>query len=273
MTRTIYLLSAYDGTEFHGWQRQPALRTVQAVIEDAVRRVVRHPAGLVGCSRTDAGVHASGHASSFTTSSTIEAEKLCHAIGARLPADVAVLAVRDVLQGFHATHSALGKLYRYCIHNHTDRPVPQCRQRYTYHCWHPLDVNMMAEASRHFVGQMDFSALTPVRAVRESMVRRVIRCDVERHCDEVRIDVEGDGFLYQQVRTMVGTLIEVGRGKWPPALVAEILSSRDRRRAGPTAPAHGLCLKWVRYPPELLSPVAAADDAASGAPVLKDVYS
>jgi tRNA pseudouridine38-40 synthase len=252
--RTICLLAAYDGTEFHGWQFQPELRTVQAVLEQAVRRVVRHQVDLVGCGRTDSGVHAAGHASSFVTSSALSPEKLRHAIGSRLPKDVTVIELRDVHPEFHATRSAVTKLYRYRIHNAAGRPVEHLRQPYTYHYWEVLDEDRMRAAARHFVGELDFSAMANAGQARETTVRRVLRCDIERHFDELRIDVEGTGFLYKQVRNMVGTLLNVGRGHWEADRVGEILASRDRANAGATAPARGLCLQWVRYPPQLLTP-------------------
>ena len=263
MPRTLYLRTAYDGTDYHGWQRQLAgLRTVQGVLEDVLRHVVRHPVNLITSGRTDAGVHAVGHVSSFTTTYTHPTRALQHAITARLPTDVAVLAVREVHPAFHATKSAISKLYRYRIHAREQRPVANLTHRYTYHCWRPLDAGKMQAAAEHFVGEHDFSALTPLAAVRECFVRRVFRCGVVCAGEEIQIDVEGDGFLYHQVRTMAGTLMDVGYGRWAPEEVAAIVASRDRRRAGPTAPARGLCLQWVKYPEELLrSPLA--DDAAA----------
>ena len=265
MTRTVFMLVAYDGTEFHGWQTQPGLRTVQQVLEQAVRRAVRHQVDLVGSGRTDTGVHAAGHVSSFQTSCAMPADRLRHSIGSRLPKDVSVIHVRDVHPAFHATRSAECKLYRYRIFNVSARPVEHFSQRYAYHYWHALDVQRMREASRDFVGERDFTALAGRGEMRQSMIRRVLRCDVLRHLDEVRIDVMGTGFLYKQVRNMVGTLVNVGRGFWPPDCVARIIASRDRAQAGPTAPARGLCLQWVRYPAHLLKPPAApgASDAAS----------
>ncbi len=254
MQRTICLLTAYDGTEFHGWQRQPGLRTVQGVLEAAIRRVVRHDVDLIGSGRTDAGVHAAGHVSNFVTTCTIPVDRLRHALGSRLDADVAVLRAREVNPAFNATRSASSKLYRYRVYNSITRPVEWTAQRYVYHCWQALNIERMRAAGRCFVGEMDFSAMTPQRTVRESMVRRVLRCDVERSLDEIRIDVEGTGFLYNQVRTMVGVLLDVGRGRWDPDYVREIIGSRDRSRAGTTAEAKGLCLQWVRYPARLLRP-------------------
>ena len=248
------MLVAYDGTDFHGWQEQPGVRTVQGVLEQALRRAVRHQVNLTGAGRTDAGVHAAGHVSSFQTTSELEVGRLRHSVGARLPNDMSILKLRDVWAGFHATHDAVSKLYQYRIHNAKSRPVEQTAQRYTYHFWQPLDVERMRAASRHLVGEKDFSAMAGQGKARISNVRTILRCDVERHRDEVRIDVEGTGFLYNQVRNMVGTLIDVGRGQWEPDYVVDILESRNRANAGPTVPARGLCLRWVRYPAHLLRP-------------------
>ncbi len=259
MERNIYLLVAYDGTDFHGWQNQVGLRTVQSELEQAIRRAVRHPVGLVGSGRTDAGVHAAGHVSNFRTTCELPPDKLRHSIRSRLPVDVSIEALRDVHSAFHATKSAIAKLYRYRIFNAAHRPVGQFAQRYTYHFWQPLDVERMKEAAKHFVGERDFSAMAASGGERESMVRTVFRCEVERHLDEIRVDIEGNGFLYKQVRNMVGTLMNVGRGLWPTDCVVAILASRDRTRAGPTAPAHGLCLQWVRYPSVLLNPDSPLD--------------
>ncbi len=252
MRRTIYLLISYDGTEFHGWQQQPDLRTVQGVMEQAIRRAVRHQIDLIGSGRTDRGVHAAGHVNSFVTTCTLPPPKLRHAIGARLPKDISIVTLRDVHPDFQATRGALSKLYRYRIHNAAGRPVEHRTHRYTYHFWEAVELEGMRAAARHFVGEKDFAAMANTGQARETTVRRVLRCDIERHRDEVRIDVEGTGFLYKQVRNMVGTLLNVGRGQWEPDRVAEILAGRDRANAGPTVPARGLCLQWVRYPPHML---------------------
>jgi tRNA pseudouridine38-40 synthase len=185
------------------------------------------------------------------------------AIGSRLPKDVSVLALREVHPEFNVRRSAISKLYRYRIYNAPGRPVEHKCRRVAYHFWHPLDVGRMRAGARHFIGEKDFVAMTATGSTRESTVRTVFRCDVERHLDEVRIDVEGTGFLYKQVRNMVGTLVSVGRGQWEPDRIAEILESRNRSEGGPTAPARGLCMQWVRYPPDVMAPPArpGADDS------------
>jgi len=252
MDRNVRLLVSYDGGDFHGWQVQPGQRTVQGVLEESLRRVFRHPVTLIASGRTDAGVHAAGQVANVRTTCTLACDKLLHAIGSRLPSDVAIRDVRDVAGNFHATRCALRKLYRYRIHNDRCRSVPKHMQRYAFHYWEPLDLNAMREAAKAFVGTMDFTAMTTSRCQRASMVRTVHRCDVVRHLDELRVDVSGSGFLYNQVRNMVGTLIEVGRGHWSADRVGDILESKNRSDAGPTSPAHGLCLQWVEYPAHLL---------------------
>lgn len=252
MARTIYMKLAFDGTDFHGWQRQGTFRTVQLVLQAAVQRVVRHPVVLEGCGRTDAGVHAAGHVSHFITTCTMEPYRMRHAIGSRLDRDLSIVTLREVQPEFHARRSASSKLYRYRIHASTNRPVENMTDRYTHHIWRPLDVAAMQAGARHFVGEMDFASMASAGHGRVSTVRRVIRCEVEQHLDEVRIDVEGTGFMYRQVRNMTGTLVDVGVGRWKPDHVAEVLRSCDRTQAGPALPARGLTMQWVRYPQHLL---------------------
>lgn len=247
MQRNIKLLIAYDGTEFHGWQRQPDTRTVQGAIEQAIRRVAQHQVDIVGAGRTDAGVHAAGQVANWVTTSEVPASNLFRAIGTRLPKDVTLINLSEVPMGFHATRCATEKLYRYTIHNTPGRPVERLRQRYAYHYWQPLDAERMQTAAKAFVGEHDFVAMASKGEERETTVRTVYSCEVYRRFDEVRVDVRGRGFLYNQVRNMVGTLIEIGRGHWEVGCIAGILAGRDRRQAGPTAPARGLCLQWVRY--------------------------
>jgi len=247
MERVFKLVIAYDGTDFHGWQAQPGLRTVQGELQQACTRLLRRPVELVGASRTDAGVHARGQAAHLRADCAIPAESLPRAIGARLPPDVAVLEARPVGPDFHATRSACAKLYRYTIYNSHRPPVERLLQRYAWHVWYPLELERMRAAAELLLGRHDFAGFANQGAVRESTVRTIHRVGIERHGEQVLIDVEGDGFLYNQVRVTVGTLVEVGRGHWPPERVAEILDRCDRRLAGPTAPAHGLCLQWVRY--------------------------
>jgi len=247
MLRNIRLIIAYDGSEFHGWQRQPGQRTVQDVLEQAVRRVVRHQAMLIGAGRTDAGVHARGQTANFLTTCSIPPRNLFHAIGARLPKDLTLEHLCDVPRTFHATRSAVRKCYRYRVFAATRRPVGQHLHRYTYHFWHPIELAPLREAAQTLVGRHDFSAFASAGNVRTHNVRTIRRIEIFRAGDEVRFDVEGDGFLYNQVRNTIGTLLEIGRGHWHAARMRDILESRDRTQAGPTAPARGLSLQWVLY--------------------------
>jgi len=247
MRRNIRLVLAYDGTDFHGWQKQPGMRTVQEEVSRVIQIVVRHPVTLNGSGRTDAGVHAAGQVANFETTSHVPAENLRRAVGCRLPIDLTLRQVSEAPLGFRSTRDAVSKLYRYRIHNHPDRPMYPQRQRYTYHFWTPLDVERMQQGADRLVGQHDFAAFATKGTPKTTTVRTVLRFDVYRRGREVRIDVEGTGFLYNQVRNMVGTLVEIGRGHWQPDHADEILASKDRSQAGPTLPARGLCLQWVRY--------------------------
>lgn len=251
--RNIRLIISYDGTDFHGWQRQPGLRTVQGVIAEFARRILRHPLECRGSGRTDAGVHARGQVANIRTDDSIPTRNLRSALGDRLPRDVAILDIDEVSPDFDATLSAVSKLYRYSIHTGTRRPVSRLRERFTHHVWHPLDVARMQAAAAHMIGEQDFAAMASAGSVRETTVRTVLSIEIFRAFDELHVDVVGTGFLYKQVRNMVGTLVEVGRGRWPPERVAEIIAGRDRRHAGPTMPAKGLCLRWVRYPADVLT--------------------
>lgn len=253
--RTLRLTLAYDGSAFHGWQRQPGWRTVQETVEMVARRVLRDHVHVVGASRTDAGVHARGQAAHVVTTSTVPLARLLPAIGYRLPPDVTLLRVAAAPDGFHATRDARGKLYRYRIWN--SRRGPGLFASETWHVYYPLDLERMQDAGRRLVGTHDFAAFANRGSPRETTVRTVMRLTVQRAFEEVCIDVEGDGFLYNQVRIMVGTLVEIGRGHWPPERVEALLTARDRGQAGPTAPPQGLCLQWVRYDP----PRSAGDGA------------
>lgn len=276
MERNLRLVLAYEGTSFHGWQTQPGLRTVQGELEQILRYVLRHPVQTQGASRTDAGVHALGQVVSFRTTSTIPAGNLRQAIGHRLPLDVTLRDLREVSTRFRASQDAVSKLYRYRIHNDRARPADPIIMRSAYHVWHELDLARTRAAAHRLIGTHDFAGFATKGAPRATTVRTILNFDAHRHYREFRIDVEGTGFLYNQVRNMVGTLIEIGRAHWEVDRIDEILASRDRGRAGPTAPAHGLCLQWIRYHPEQLAPDdettegARAAGAAVDSPVSAD---
>ncbi len=245
--RNIKLVIAYNGAAYHGWQRQAeGLDTVQERIEQAAAAVVRHPVTVFGAGRTDAGVHAEGQVANFyTTNMNVPLRGLRRAMNSKLPGDIAVRSAREVAEDFHASRSAVGKTYEYRIYVGPVRPVNLHKQ--AYHYWRMLDVAAMRDAGRRLVGQHDFAGLTPAAEVRENTVRTIYRCDVSQADDLCRISVQGDGFLYKMVRNIVGTLIEVGRGRWGPEQIDWILAGRDRSDGGPTAPPDGLYLMCVHY--------------------------
>ena len=248
-TRWLKLTVAYDGTAYAGWQMQPAEPTVQAAIEAAWREITREELRVTAAGRTDAGVHALGQVVGVVTESQLPTGDLHRGLNAVLPEDVAVIAVDEAREGFHATHDAVGKTYQYQIH--TGRTPDVFNRLYAWHYPHELDVATMHEAAQALVGRHDFSSFESVGSERPSSVRTISRLTVQRGtgdlANRVTIEVSGDGFLYNMVRAIVGTLVEVGRGsrdvRWP----GDVLAQRDRRLAGQTAPPHGLFLVRVDY--------------------------
>lgn len=245
MLQRYRMTIAYDGADFHGWQHQPGLRTVQQTVRDALVTAMAQPITLQGASRTDAGVHAMGQVAHFDADSRIPLERMAMAINARLPGDVEVRDVAIAAPDFDATRDAIDKQYRYRIWNTTRRPLGL--RRMVYHYWVPLDTTLMDDAAQHLVGEHDFAGFATAGHGRLSTIRTVHACRVQRHDDEVHLTISGGGFLYNMVRIITGTLIEVGRGHWPVDRVDEILAAADRTLAGPTVPPSGLCLEWIRY--------------------------
>jgi tRNA pseudouridine38-40 synthase len=244
--RNIRFVLSYDGTEFRGWQTQPGHRTVQETLERAIANVTGEERVRCNASgRTDSGVHATGQVVNFYTASPHSPEVLLKAVNANLPADIVIRAADEVSQSFDANRDALRKLYRYVIH---DGPVPDVFQRrYAWHCKWRLDVDAMRRASEPLLGRHDFHSFESDWPNRLSSIRTITHLTVNRVGDFIWIDVEADGFLYNMVRAIAGTLINVGRGYWPESRVAEILNAEDRREAGPTAPPEGLFLMRVTY--------------------------
>ena len=249
--RNIKLVVAYNGSRYHGWQRQAdGLPTVQAALEGALQRVVGHPVTVNGAGRTDAGVHALGQVANFFTSNlAIPLANLRRAADSRCPPDIGVLSAEEVGPDFHASRSAVGKTYRYRIYIGAAKPVARAEQ--VYHCRCPLEAEPMAFAARRLLGRHDFRGFASSAETRQNTVRTITRCEVTNCEDELHVTISGDGFLYKMVRNIVGVLVEIGRGRWDADRIDLIFSSGDRRHAGPTAPASGLCLMHVAYPPGL----------------------
>lgn len=244
--RNIKLIIAYDGSAYHGWQIQTAdLPTVQAVLKDAIQHVVRHPIDLKGASRTDAGVHADGQVANFQTDCAIPVDRLRLAINSRCPQDIYIRQADEVPLDFHAGFAAKSKLYRYRVYNSSDKPVHLINK--VYHYWRDLDVEKMSQAAQLLLGKHDFAGFASSSDRRGSTERTLFRCDVYRQDKEVIFEIEGDGFLYNMVRNIVGTLLEIGRGHWSIERIDHILTTRDRQNAGPTTPAPALTLMWVKY--------------------------
>ncbi len=244
--RNIRLTISYDGTDYNGWQTQPGYRTVQEVLEMAIADLTGEPRIRLNASgRTDAGVHAVGQVANFYTASSYAPDVLVRATNARLPADVILRDAADMPEAFDANHDAVRKLYRYVIH---DGPVPDIFLR-RYYCpsRHRLDAAAMARAAEVLKGRHDFRCFETEWPNRMSSVRTIRHLALNRVGDWIWLDVEADGFLYNMVRAIAGTLINVGRGYWPESQVAEILEAGDRKLAGPTAPAAGLFLMRVSY--------------------------
>jgi tRNA pseudouridine38-40 synthase len=244
--RNFKLTLAYDGTDYNGWQTQPGYRTVQETLETAIAQVTGENRIRVNASgRTDAGVHAVGQVVNCFSGTALAAPVLLRAINAHLPADIVVSGVAEVPQAFDANRDARRKLYRYVIH---DGPVPNpFFRRYACQSRHRLDADAMRRAAQPLRGRHDFHSFETDWPNRMSSVRTITQLGISRLGDWIWIDVEADGFLYNMVRAIAGTLINVGRGYWPEEQLTAILRAEDRAEAGPTAPAQGLFLMRVTY--------------------------
>lgn len=246
--RRLRLTLEYDGSDFRGWQVQPEGRSVQGILEAALREITGEDVRLVGAGRTDAGVHALGQAAHCDSATRLAPLELRRALNAVLPADVAVRELVEAADGFHARRDARLKRYVYRILN---RPTPSpLRQRFTWHLRERLDDGAMRAAAQALLGEHDFAAYrgAPGGAPPEQSTRRRLdRLDARREADELHLVAEGPAFLRHMVRNLVGTLVEVGQGRRPVEAPAAVLASGQRARAGATAPAQGLCLERVEY--------------------------
>jgi tRNA pseudouridine38-40 synthase len=260
-TQRYKLTLAYRGSNYHGWQSQAVtenykhpvpegqgIPTIQETVARAIASVVNHAVLLVGSSRTDAGVHAKGQVAHFDTQAVqIPIEGLRRAVNAALPSDIVIRSLDPVADTFDAITSTASKRYQYAIWNRPDRPAffPDL----VWHRWQDLDVPAMVEAAKKLVGEHDFASFARPGHGRENTVRTVLSCDVSARGPLLVVGVEGTGFLWNMVRIMVGTLVEVGLGRHTPEAIDAMLAARDRQSAGGTAPPQGLFLQWIKYKP------------------------
>lgn len=258
--RNIGLVISYDGTNYNGFQSQPFGNTIQDKLQEAINSLTGETIKVTGSGRTDAGVHARGQVVNFFTASAIPIERWQMALNSRLPQDIVVREAVELPESFHARKGAINKTYRYSIYN--NRVPDVFGQRYKLFHYGILDLDSMKEALPYLCGEHDFTSFCSRKAVKQSYVRTLFdaKLTVESndvhgesavgggHHGTIHIDLTGSGFLYNMVRIIVGTLLEVGEGKRKPEDIKQILAARDRLAAGPTAPARGLCLMEVVYP-------------------------
>ncbi|MFQ6108141.1 MAG: tRNA pseudouridine(38-40) synthase TruA [Candidatus Aminicenantales bacterium] len=243
MSQNHKLVLSYDGTDFHGWQRQPQRRTVQGVVEDKLKRIIHRRVPVIGAGRTDAGVHARAQVAHFKALITMKEEDLMQALNSLLPPDIRVISLERASSDFHARKMARSKIYQYRIFNSPH--ISPFLIRYVHHWSSPLNFPRMKEAASLFVREADFSGFSSNRFLHP--VRKVFSSELRKEGHEIIYTVEANGFLRYMVRTMVGTLLEIGKGRASPGIIEEIFEKKDRSLAGPTAPAKGLCLMEVIY--------------------------
>ena len=243
--RNIKLTIEYGGTNYCGWQSQINGPSIQDFVEKALKGFLHERVKIIGAARTDSGVHAKGQVANFKTTSKLPLRKIKKALNGNLPKDISVTAIGRVTEDFNAQFSAKGKLYRYRICNREERNP--FFDRFSIHIPRKLDIITMRKGTRPLLGRHDFSSFKGSKGVTRTQVRTIKKLSIKRKNNFIIINIEANGFLYNMVRNIVGTLIEIGRAKVKPASMKKILSARDRSKAGPTAPAKGLALIKVIY--------------------------
>ncbi len=240
------LTLAYDGTRYLGWQVQESGDSIQSLTQKALETALRHPIQLTGSGRTDAGVHARGQTAHFDSPASFDPSRLRISLNALLPEDIRILQVESVPDAFHARYSARSKIYHY--HLHLDRVADPFSRLYRAQVFVPIDLVRLKRAARLFLGTHDFSAFANHKETKsDDTVRTLYRLDVVDQKGGVRLEFEGDGFLYKMVRNITGTLLDIAAGRFEPKEVASMIASKDRRKAGAAAPPHGLFLMEVLY--------------------------
>ena len=243
--RNIKLTITYDGTNYKGWQLQKNGNTVQAELEKAIQKVFGKHYRIAGASRTDSGVHAKCQVANFKASQSISLSKIPAALNRVLPQDIAVKKAEEVSKDFHAQFDAKRKKYYYYIYNSRSRDPFE--EKYAHFVPFKLNVVLMKREAKALIGKHDFKSFATASDQRQTSVRTITKCRVINDEPWIYIDVEADGFLYNMVRNIVGTLVEIARGYWPPEKISDILRARDRSAAGPIAPPQGLCLIKINY--------------------------
>ncbi len=243
--KRVRLTVAYDGTNYHGWQIQNNGITIESELNRTLTDLLREPIAVIGASRTDSGVHALGNIAVFDTVNPMPAEKISYALNARLPEDIRIQCSEEVDGQWHPRYCESWKTYEYRIYR-GQFPMP-VKRLYSLFTYHELDVKTMAQAAGYLVGEHDFKSFCQVGAQVESTVRTLYTAEVVEEGTDVIIRVCGNGFLYNMVRIIAGTLLEVGQGKRTPESMEQTLAALDRRAAGPTAPAHGLTLMKYEF--------------------------
>lgn len=243
--KRVKLVVAYDGTNYCGWQVQPNAVTVEGVLNQTLRDFLKEDITVIGASRTDSGVHAMGNVAVFDTETRMPAEKISYALNQRLPEDIRIQNSEEVPLDFHPRHQDCNKTYRYrVVCSEFPNPI---KRLYTHFVYRELDLEKIKEAASHLVGTHDFKSFCSVNTQVKETVRTIYYIDVQKDEDELIIEVNGNGFLYNMVRIIAGTLLQVGMGAIKPEEIPGILKAKDRTKAGPTAPAKGLMLAEIKY--------------------------
>lgn len=243
--RNIKLTIEYDGKSFNGWQKQPTKLNIQGEIEQAIKRVLQEEVSLNASGRTDAGVHALGQVANFKTNSNMPIEKIPYAINSVLKKSIVIKDAQEVDDRFHSRYSCKGKKYRYVINN--SKYGSSIYRGLEYHISQTLNIDLMIKATKHFEGKHDFKGFRASGTSNKDSVRTIYKAEVIKQDDRVFIELTGNGFLYNMVRIIAGTLLDVGLGKIQPEALPEIIESKDRTKAGKTLPAQGLFLVEVYY--------------------------